>query len=231
MPSLWREEPPEKEACTEHEWWESDRRLCPLLSMVAWRGEKANMAYTALIGWKAGHSHWLWHAWDLGEDFWKTACWKAKNQLVLCPPPGRGMSMVTSEQRPGGTDYERCLKLDNDWKPAKPPTFMILLGGKRGSWCNLELSWKRLTGWFFFGCLRGDGLSGRDRPLFPETLVIIDFIWLFSFLCYFQFLNLCSSCNDKYLSSYLWYYTLTFSFPLLLLPRYFRQKWALFQII
>ena len=43
-------------------------------------------------------------------------------------------------------DSEKCLELESDWRPAEPPTCMILWGVKRGSWCNLELSWQRVTG-------------------------------------------------------------------------------------
>ena len=156
--------------------------FAPLINTTARRGAKANMVDTG--------PHWL-ECWTLplalsahgilGEDFWNVR--KQKRQLVLssprrggCPLSPTGLPTVANgayEQRPGGTDSNRCLKLDSNCRPANPPTFMILLGGKRGSWCNLELSWQRVTGWFFFGCLRGNGLWDRNIPLFPKTLLII----------------------------------------------------------
>ena len=93
----------------------------------------------------------------LGEDFRNRVHQKAKSQSVLSPPPSEGhvdghqqacqwWPGWTREQRPGVTDSRRFLKLDSNWRPAKPPTFMILLGGRRVSWHNLELSWQRVTG-------------------------------------------------------------------------------------
>ena len=90
---------------------------------------------------------------------------------------------------------------------------LIFLGRRRGSWSNTKLSWERVTGWFFSGCLRGNGRWGRNLTLFLKTLVItVSTVNRFLFLCYFLFLNLCSSCNDKYLNSY----------QILLLPRYYK---------
>ena len=95
-----------------------------------------------------------------------------------------------------GIDSKWCLKPDSDWRPAKSPTFMVLWGGKKGFWNNLELSWQRVAEWFSFGCLRGIGLWGRNLALLPKTLVIIvSTVNRFLFFCYFHFINLCSSCN------------------------------------
>ena len=101
---------------------------------------------------------------------------ESKSQLVLSSFPGRGachQSSVGLRVEAWGIDSERCLELDSDWRPAKPPTFTMLLGGRRGSWYNLELSWQRVTGLFFSGCLRRDELSDRNLPLFPKILVNI----------------------------------------------------------
>lgn len=36
-------------------------------------------------------------------------------------------------RRPGCRDSERYLKVDSDWRLAKPPVIKILWGGRRGS--------------------------------------------------------------------------------------------------
>ena len=58
----------------------------------------------------------------------------------------RGRGQHTESRTPGHTDAKRCLKPDSDWRPAKSSTFTILLGRRRGSWSDLELSWQRLAG-------------------------------------------------------------------------------------
>ena len=82
---------------------------------------------------------------------------------------------------------------------------MILWGGKRGSWHDLELSWQGVTGWFFFGCLSGNRLWRRNLLLCPKTLVItVSTVNRFLILCYFQLLNWCYRCNETLCDVILW---------------------------
>ena len=202
--------------------------------MVARRG--ANIGPHCLESWTLPLTFSTHGFWERTFEMEHTGKWKVSWFIHL---PGEGCvnghqqtcqqwTVQACERGPGAqTQGKRCLELDSDWRPAKPRTFIILSGQRRGSWCNLELMWQRITGDFFFQCLRGKGLWGTNLPLFPKIFVIIvSTMNSLLFLCYLQFLNLNSSSNDKYLNGYFWCHTLTFSFPLLLLPRYFRQKLA-----
>ena len=145
-------------------------------------------------GWKRGNGkhgpHWptLLESWTLlltsgmhgilGEDFWNGVCREGKSQLVLSPPlvggcqlAPAGLPMVASVGlwvEAWGTDSKRCLKLDSDYRSAKPPVFMILLGGKRGSWHNLELSWQWVTGWFFLTVLEETSFEEKTCHYFQR---------------------------------------------------------------
>ena len=136
--------------------------LVPLLNMVTGGGAKANMVDT---GPHQSEGRTLPLAFSmhgiLGQDFGSPVCREAKRLLVLSHSPGRGYvngqqwacqwwPVQAYERRPGGTDSERCLKLDSEQRPAKPPMLKILLVGKevpgatlnwagRGSQCDLSL--------------------------------------------------------------------------------------------
>ena len=158
----------------------------------------------------------FWRTWDSGGDVWNRACWKAKRPLVPTPTVG-GMSTVTCHPASSGLCGPVSGSLGAQlWKDAWSRTvtgdqlshlcsWYFWVGKERGSWLNFELSWQRVPGWFFFGCLRGDGLWGKSLPLFPKTLVVIvSTVNRFLFLCYFQSLNLCSSCNETIFDVVLW---------------------------
>ena len=105
---------------------------------------------------------------DAGTGGPWTPCGQETSPATLHPPPpyGKPQQQVNcavwdtqegSTQRKNSTQgldawsigSERCLKPDSNWKPAVPPTFLkrkILLGGRRGSWNSLELSYQRVAG-------------------------------------------------------------------------------------
>lgn len=85
-----------------------------MLNVVAGRGAKANMASTALIGWKAGHPHWLLAHMGFWEGTFKWIVPGSKESVGSFPSPSAEVwqqwPMWSCEQSPGAQEHQETIE-------------------------------------------------------------------------------------------------------------------------
>ena len=121
-----------------HVWLET---LPPCYTCCPEKKQRQTWPTLALITWKAGHFHCLLAQCVSRRGLLKWSTPESKEAVGSFSSPGQVTRQQSCqqgpvwgcEQRPRGTDSKRCLELDSNLRQAKPPTFMIILGGKRGS--------------------------------------------------------------------------------------------------